>query len=393
MSAPERQRPEDFLELVQRAKRGRLKLYVGFAAGVGKSYRMLEEARALRTRGVDVVLGFIETHGRPETEALLAGLEQIPRRSVTYRGLSVEEMDLEGVIARRPQVAVVDEIAHTNAPGGPNGKRYQDVLQLIEAGINVIGAFNIQHLDSLNPLVERVTSVRVRETVPDAFLKSADQVVNLDLAVEDLIERLKAGKIYRPDKVEWALGGFFKPENLATLRELSLREVAESLDRTQSSAKVKSHGTAENTPQRSFHAGRVMVCLSSHPPRAATLLNRGSRMAGRLNTDWFVVYVETPGEAPDRIDSEAQRHLLSNIERARELGAEVIRLRGKDAVPTLLDFAYSHGVGHLIIGRSHHPRWRRWIRPTVVQRLVDSAEGLDLHIVAFEESKAEGNEP
>lgn len=385
MTAIERQRPEDFLELVQRAKRGRLKLYVGFAAGVGKTFRMLEEARALRARNVDVVLGFVETHGRPETEALVGGLEQVPRRSVSYRGLSVEEMDLPAVLARRPEVAIVDELAHTNVPGGENDKRYQDVQQLIEAGISVIGAFNIQHLNSLNHLVERVTGVRVRETVPDAFLKGADQVVNLDLAVEDLIERLRAGKIYRPDKVEWALGGFFKPENLATLRELSLREVAEALDRTQTSAQPSARGVAASTPPRGLHGGRVMVCMSSHPPRAATLLTRGSRMAGRLNSDWFVVYVETPNEAPDRIDSEAQRHLLTNIEKARELGAEVVRLQGKDAVTTLLDFAYSHGVGHVIIGRSHHPRWRRWIRPTVVQRLVDSAEGLDLHIVAFEE--------
>src|SRR5512143_3202958 len=223
---------QDFLELVERSKRGRLKLYIGFAAGVGKTWRMLEEAHALRRRGVDVVLGLVETHGRAETAALIGDLEVVPRRRVEYRGVAVEEMDLEGVIGRRPTVAVVDEIPHTNAPGSRNRKRYQDVLDLLAAGVNVIGALNIQHLESLNDVVLRNTGVRVRETVPDVFLEQADQVVNLDLAVEDLLDRLRAGKIYPADRIPWALEHFFRGLNLATLRELSLREVAESLDRT-----------------------------------------------------------------------------------------------------------------------------------------------------------------
>jgi two-component system sensor histidine kinase KdpD len=226
----ERRRPEDFLELVERAKRGRLKVYIGPAAGVGKTYRMLEEAHALQKRGVDVVLGFVETHGRDETAALLDGLEAVPRRRVEYRGLAVEEMDLDAVLARRPQVAIVDEIAHTNVPGARNRKRYQDVLELLAAGINVIGAFNVQHLESLKDVVERATGVTIRETVPDTLLKQADQVVNLDLDAEDLLERLRSGKIYAADKVEWALRHFFKEENLSSLRELALREVAERLD-------------------------------------------------------------------------------------------------------------------------------------------------------------------
>jgi len=194
--ALDRKRPEDFLELVERAKRGRLKVYIGPAAGVGKTYQMLEEAHALKKRGVDVVLAFIETHGRAETEALVEGLEVIPRRRMEYRGVTVEEMDLDAVLKRHPQVAVVDELAHTNIPGSRNRKRYQDVFELLEAGINVICAFNVQHLESLNDLVKQATDVVVRETIPDSFLKQADQVVNLDLAVEDLIERLRAGKIY-----------------------------------------------------------------------------------------------------------------------------------------------------------------------------------------------------
>jgi len=372
-----KRRPEDFLELVQKAKRGRLKLYIGFAAGVGKTYRMLEEAHALRKRGVDVVVGFVETHGRADTEVLLDGLEIVPRRRIEYRGVAVEEMDLDAVLARRPQVAIVDEIPHTNVPGSKNRKRYQDVLDLLGAGINVIGALNVQHLESLNDLVEHTTGVTVRETVPDSFLKQADQVVNLDLAVEDLQERMRAGKIYAPDKVPRAIENFFKGQNLVTLRELALREVAESLDRA-----MAAQERPGDPPRR---GGRVMVCMSSNPPRAATLLRRGSRMAGRLNTDWFVVYVETPEEAPDRIDSEAQRHLLGNVEKARELGAEVVRLKSADPVSALLDFARSHGVGHIIVGRSHAPLWQRVLGRSVLQRLVDESEGLDLHIVSFEE--------
>ena len=373
---PGRGRPEDFLELVQRSKRGRLKVYVGFAAGVGKTYRMLEEAHALRRRGVDVVIAFVETHGRADTAALLDGLEVVPRKKIEYRGVSVEEMDLEAALARRPAVAIVDEIPHTNAPGSHNRKRWQDVLEILAAGVNVIAALNVQHLESLNDLIERNTGVRVRETVPDGFLKEADQVVNLDLAVEDLQDRMRAGKIYAPDKVPRAIENFFKDRNLATLRELALREVAESLDRAASAQAP--------ADERQPASGRAMVCLSSNPPRAAGLLRRGSRLAGRLNTDWFVVYVETPDEAPDRIDSAAQRHLIRNIEKARELGAEVVRLKAADPVIALLDFARSHAVGHLIVGRSKAPLWQRLVGRSILQRLVDESEGLDLHIASFE---------
>src|SRR5512137_252923 len=378
MSAPARQRPEDFLELVERARRGKLKLYVGFAAGVGKTWRMLEEAHALRRRGVDVVGALVETHGRAETEALVGDLEIVPRRRVEYRGVTVEEMDLDAVLARKPTVAIVDEIPHTNAPGSRHGKRYQDVLEILGAGINVIGAMNVQHLESLNDLILRNTAVQVRETVPDSFLEQADQVVNLDLAVEDLLDRLKAGKIYPADRIPWALEHFFRDANLATLRELSLREVAQSLDR----AAVRQPAVPA-TPA----AGRVMVCLSSNPPHAATLLRRGSRLAGRLNTDWYVVYVETPRESPDRIDSEAQRHLHANIARARELGAEVVRLQSDDPAAALLDFAHSHRVSDIILGRGREPWWRRLLRRSVLDRVVDGAEGLDVHIVSFDEEK------
>jgi len=374
----ERRRAEDFLELVERGKRGRLKVYIGFAAGVGKTYRMLEEAHSLKKRGVDAVLGFIETHGRVETAALIEGLEYVPRKAVEYRGIPIEEMDLAAVIARRPQVALVDEIAHTNVPGLRNRKRYQDVLDILDAGINVICAFNVQHLESLKDIVERATGVRIRETVPDSFLKQADQVVNLDLASEDLLERLRAGKIYDEQKIEWALSHFFTEENLAALRELALREVAESLDR----GRAEPNGGAAPRPPT---GARLMVCISSFSPRAGLLLRRGSRMAGRLNTDWIVAYVETPEEAPTRIDAEAQRHLLGNIDTARELGAVVVRLQSKDPVRALIDYAHAHGVSNIMIGRSHRPWWQHLFGRSFVARMVSEAQDLDLHVVGLDD--------
>jgi len=372
-------RAEDFLELVERAKRGRLKIYLGFAAGVGKTYRMLQEAHALKSRGVDVVVGFIETHQRAETAALLPGLEAVPLKRIDYRGVSIEEMDADAVIARKPAVALVDEVAHTNAPGAKNRRRFQDVLDLLDAGINVICAFNIQHLESLNQLVQRATRVVVRETIPDTFLTHADQVVTIDISIEDLLERLESGKVYAKEKITQALQNFFKGENLSTLRELALREVAESLARPTAAA-----GKSGRRAHPREASQRVMVCMSSSPPRAAELLRRGSRMAGRYNTDWFMVYVQTPNEAPDRIDSEAQRHLLANINMARELGAEVVRLSGADPVAALLDFARSHGVAHSVMGRSYASRWRQIIGRSVMHRMIQEAADFDLHILSVE---------
>jgi two-component system, OmpR family, sensor histidine kinase KdpD len=380
---PVRSRAEDFLELVERGKRGRLKLYIGFAAGVGKTYRMLEEAHALARRGVDIVVGFVETHGRADTAALIGDLDVVPRRRIEYRGVEIEEMSLNNILERNPAVAIVDELAHTNVPGSRNRKRYQDVLELLDAGINVIGAFNVQHLESLKDIIERVTAVVIRETIPDSFLKQADQVVNLDLTVEDLQERLRAGKIYAADKVPWALEHFFKDQNLAHLRELALREVAESVERANIS-----RSSLSAVPRAADSAGprsRVMVCLSSGSPRAANLVRKGSRLAGRLSTDWFVVFVETPGEVPELIDAEAQRHLMANTDLARELGAEVIRLRSRKPVDAILDFARSHSVGHIVVGRSHQPAWKQLLGFSVPIRLVREATGVDVHVVATEE--------
>jgi two-component system sensor histidine kinase KdpD len=374
---PARSRPADFLELVERGRRGRLKVYIGSAAGVGKTHRMLEEAHALKLRGVDIALAWIEPHGRPETAALVDGLEVVPRRRVEYLGVVAEDMDTEAVLARRPQVAVVDELAHTNPPGSRHARRYQDVLAFLEAGISVVCAVNVQHLESLNDLLERIADLKVHETVPDTFVKSADQVVDIDLAVEDLLDRLHSGKIYPAERIPWALAHVFRRDCLASLRELALREVAETLDRRDLQA----------PPKPTQVSGRVMVCLSSLSPRALALLRRGSRFAGRLATDWFVVYVETPGEAPDRIRPEIQRTLVENVEKARELGAEVVRLKAKDPVAALVDFARSHGVATILAGRSRRPWWKRVLRRSPVERLFAEAEGLDLYVVAEEDER------
>lgn len=375
-------RPEAFLELVERDRKGRLKVYLGFAAGVGKTCQMLEEAHALKRRGIDIVIGLVETHGRAETQELIRDLELVSRRRVEYRDVFIEEMDLEGVLARKPQVVVVDEVAHTNVPGTRNRRRYQDILDILKAGINVICAFNIQHLESLNHLVERSTGVPVREIVPDTFLKQADQVVTVDLDVNDLIERLRAGKIYAPEKVPLALDSFFTSDNLSALRELALREVAESLERK--------NGRQERSPDRASGGTatrRVMVCLASASPRAKILLQRGSRLAGRLNTHWFVVYVETPNEAPDRIDSETHRMLMATFEMAHELGAEIVRIREADPVAAILAFARSHGVGDIIVGGSRQPWWKQVLGLSPIHRLVNEAQGFDLHVISFDEEK------
>jgi two-component system sensor histidine kinase KdpD len=280
-------------------------------------------------------------------------------------------------------VAIVDELAHTNAPFCKNKKRYQDVLELLEAGINVICAFNVQHLESLNEMVKQATGVVVRETVPDSILKRADQVVDIDLAVEDLIDRLRAGKIYAPDKVGWALENFFQPEKLAVLREIALREVAESVDRTVSAKAAGDDGT-----RLAAASERVMVCLPTRPPpHGVLLLRQGSRLAGRLNTDWFVVHVETKQEANHRIDATLQRHLLDDEQRARDLGAEVVRLRSDKPVEALLEFARGHGVRHIVVGRSHKPWWRRLLGQSPVFKLVTEAVGFDLHVVSLQDQE------
>src|SRR5262245_31820213 len=279
--------PEHFLTLIRQQQRGRLKIYLGFAAGVGKTYEMLQEGQRLKRQGVDAVIGIVETHGRAETAAQLGELEQVPRRKIEYRGVVLEEMDLDAILARRPTVCLVDELAHTNAPGSRHGKRYQDVEDLLRAGIHVISTLNIQHLESLYDLVEKATGVKVKERLPDYIIGMADQIVNVDLSAEDLRERLQSGKVYTAERVEQALASFFTQENLNRLRELALGEIAQVLDRRR-----RDQGEEEGRSG----SERVMVCLSSQSPNADTLLRKGARLAGRLNVPWYAVYIQTPRE-------------------------------------------------------------------------------------------------
>lgn len=379
------QRAQDFLELIERGKRGKLKIYIGSSAGVGKTYRMLQEAQALKAKRVAVVLGLIETHRRAETAALVAGLEQVPLRQIAYRGVTLEELDVEAVLARKPEVVLVDELAHTNAPGSAHEKRYQDVLQLVRAGINVITAVNIQHLESLNDLVARMTGVQIRETVPDSILREADQVVNLDLSVEDLRERLQAGKIYPPEKIQTALEHFFSEENLSALRELALREVAETAQREarrhaspEASARAASGPTLGAAPSP---AGRVMLGLPVGVSTAGELVRKASRIAGRLNTHWYAVHVQRPGAETATLPAADLRRLTDAFELARSLGAEVVRIPGRRVVEALLGFARQHGVERILVGRSR-PKLLARFRRSAVDRLVDAAEGFDVQVLS-----------
>src|SRR6516162_601693 len=374
----DRRDPEAFLDLVPQAKKGTLKVYLGGAAGVGKTFRMLEEAHRLRADGHDVVLGFIETHSRAETTARIGDLESVPLREAAYRGVVLLEMDVEAILARRPEFAIVDELAHTNAPGSRHSKRYQDVEELVANGINVITAFNIQHLESLNQLVRRMTGIEVRETVPDTFLMRADQIVTVDISVEELRQRLREGKIYPPDQVEQALRNFFKPGNLGALRELALREVArgQSRSRAEMELRKREHG------RRTTVGERLMVCLSSNPDGSEELLRKAARSADRLNAEWFAVHVETPDESANKISTVDFRALLDNINLAADLGAETVWLKASNVVQALIDFARERRVTRIVIGRTHPTLWNRLLHRSITRQLISAATDLDIELVS-----------
>ncbi len=370
----------DLFHALGRTERGKLKLYIGSAAGVGKSYRMLNEAHDLRRRGVDVVIGFIETHGRPETEAQLRDLEVVPRQRVEYRGVVLEEMDLDAVRARRPQIVIVDELAHSNVPGVQHRKRWEDVVALQDAGINVIAAVNVQHVESLNNIIETTLGVTVRETIPDWLVSSADEVISLDISAEDLRQRLREGKIYRAEKIESSLRNFFTDENLTTLRELALREVASSVDRTREAIVRGDEAGASRAPARGVD--RVMVAMSSNPPYTAALLRKASRIAGRLNTDWYCVYVQTPDERADRIDSAVQRTLVANIQLAQSMGAEVVKLTGSNVAEALAKFARERRVSVVIVGESRRRTLLGLFHRSVVDELLRCERTFDVLVAA-----------
>jgi two-component system sensor histidine kinase KdpD len=379
---PDRADNADFLALVRQRERGKLKLYIGSSAGTGKSYRMLQEAHDLKRRGIDVVVGFIETHGRTDTDAQIRDIEVVPRQKIEYRGVTLEEMDVDAIIARHPQIAIVDELAHTNVPGASRRKRWEDVVALLDQGVNVISALNVQHLESLNDVIASTLGVTVRETVPDWVVSTADQVVNLDISAEDLRDRLREGKIYRADKIDAALRNFFTDENLTTLRELALREVASSVDRTREAIVRREEGGA--TAAQRPAVDRVLVAMSSKPAYTAALLRKASRIAGRLNSDWYCVYVQTPEESADRIDSAVQRKLVDNIQLAQSMGAEVVKLQGNDVAEVIAKFAREKGVTLLIVGQSRQSGLRHLFRGSLVHRLVNNTQGLDILVASFD---------
>jgi two-component system sensor histidine kinase KdpD len=364
--------PEHFLTLIRQQQRGRLKIYLGFAAGVGKTYEMLQEGHRLKRRGVDVVIGMVETHGRAETLAQIGDLEQVPRRKIEFRGVTLEEMDLDALLARRPSVALVDELAHTNAPGSRNAKRHQDVDELLQAGINVISTLNIQHLESLYDVVERATGVKVKERIPDYILAMADQLVNVDVSAEDLRERLQQGKVYPPERIDTALTNFFTQVNLTRLRELALEEIAHRLDRRRSS---------QDGDENAGGSERVMVCLSSGSPSAEQLLRKAARLADRLSAPWYAVYIQTPNEELHRIDAATQRRIANTLTLTQQMGGTPMTFKGRDVASTAAAFANEYGITHIVMGRTQRPWYQRLFGRSVLDGLLQAVPNVDVIVV------------
>ena len=366
--------PELLLAKLKEGEQARLRVYIGAAPGVGKTYQMLEDAHQLKRQGTDIVVAVVETHGREDTRALIGDLERVPMRRIEYRGVTLEEMDVEAVIARHPAIAIVDELAHTNVPGSKNRKRYEDVLDLLNASIAVITAVNIQHLESLNDAVARTTGVRVRETIPDYFLRRADEVVNVDVSVDTIRTRLRQGKIYGVEKIDQSLNNFFRKGNLSALRELSLRQVA-------TDQATKAHGYREREGlEQAVIPEKVMVCMASRGS-AKKLLRTGSRIAGRLAGDWYAVYVETPREELGRIEPGDYAALQENIGFAEGLGAKVVKLKARRVADALIDFARREGITHVVFGQSSRSRWDIVLHGSVINRFLDEVRDATVQVV------------
>lgn len=333
---------QQFLDLIKKSRRGKFKIYIGMSAGVGKTYRMLQEAKALLNNGIDVKIGYIETHNRKETAALLEGLSVIPRRTLFYKGKKLEELDIQAVINLRPEVVIIDELAHTNIEGSKNEKRWQDVLEILDAGINVISAVNIQHIESLNNEIKNITGVEVAERIPDKVLSLADEVVNIDLTVDELIARLREGKIYSEDKIQTALANFFKGEHILQLRELALKEVADQVVRQVETITQKSPGIKRE---------KFLACINSNEIKAKNVIRKTARLAGYYSGEWFVLYVQTPKEGLDKIALDKQRMLINNFKLATELGGTVIRVQNKKVAKAIIEQAKKMKITTVCIGK------------------------------------------
>jgi two-component system sensor histidine kinase KdpD len=363
---------QHFLELIRQSRRGKFKIYIGMSAGVGKTYRMLQEAQALLRNGIDVQIGYIETHSRKETEALLEGLTVLPRRRCFYKGKELEELDMQAVLNVHPEVVVIDELAHTNIEGSKNEKRWQDVMDILDAGINVISAVNIQHIESLNEEIRNISGIEVAERIPDSVLKEADEVVNIDLTADELIARLKEGKIYTQDKIAVALRNFFQPEKILQLRELALKEVASQVER-----KIESE-----LPRNShFRSERFLACISSNHEIARKVIRKTARLASYYQSRWYLLYVQTPKEDGDRIGLAAQRHLINNFKLATELGAEVIRLKQNNIAKGIMETAENHSITTICIGKPHLSLYNVIMSTAVFNQLLNKLAASEIDVV------------
>lgn len=364
-----------FLDLIHQSKKGKFKIYIGMSAGVGKSYRMLQEAHTLLRNGIDVKIGFIETHNRKETHELLEGLSIIPRRKLFYKGKELDEMDLSAIINLRPEIVIVDELAHTNIEGSKNEKRWQDVVEILDAGINVISAVNIQHIESLNEEVKQITGIEVKERIPDRILQLADEVVNIDLTASELITRLKEGKIYKAEKIPQALNKFFTANNILQLRELALKEVASQVER-----KVDTEVSGKMTLKHE----RFMACISTNDQTAKIIIRKTARLASYFNGKWFVLYVQTPKESSDNIALDKQRHLINNFKLATELGAEIIRMESTNIAKTIAEIAEQRQITTLCIGKPHLSIFKILLSSNVFNELLKkmSSNNIDIVIIS-----------
>lgn len=355
-----------FLDLVRKSRRGKFKIYLGMSAGVGKTYRMLQEGHALLKNGINIQIGYIETHNREETHSLLAGLPLISRRKIFYKGKELEEMDVPAIINLHPEVVIVDELAHTNVEGSKNSKRWQDVTDLLDAGISVISAVNIQHLESMNEEIETITGIPITERIPDKILECADEIVNIDLTADELIERLKTGKIYDQTKIERALNNFFQPERILQLRELALREVAHHLER-----KIN----VEVPRQIKLRPEKFLACISTNHKTAKIIIRKTARLASYHRSPWIVLYVQRSHEGGDKIKLDLQRHLINNLKLAAELGAEVIRVKSEEITQTITSVAAEKEVTTICIGKPHLSLCQVIMRTAIFNQLLkDIAE-------------------
>lgn len=372
MAEENKNNAEHFLELIRKSRKGKFKIYIGMSAGVGKTYRMLQEAQTLLRNGVDVKIGYIESHNRKETHDLLEGLPVIPRRKLFYKGKELEEFDVQAVINLHPEVVIVDELAHSNIEGSKNEKRWQDVMDILDAGINVISAVNIQHIESLHADVKEITGVDVGERIPDRVLQQADEVVNIDLTADELVTRLKEGKIYTPDKIEVSLKNFFQSERILQLRELALREVASQVERK-----------IETELPRSTHlkTERFLACISSNYEIAKKVIRKTARLASYYNSKWYVLYVQTPKEDGDKIGLAAQRHLINNFKLATELGAEIIKIKNKNIAKGIFETCAQQNITTICIGKPHLTLFNVIVSTPVFNQLLNKLSESDIDIV------------